>query len=126
MYIGTEANPGPGNTKLEIYFPTSGTAFGDVSLVDGYSLSVRCVPSTGQVIGGNKNLWKTGKPCVNKSLLGRDICKNGKGYAPSQKDVTAFFKQGVRNGNRNCIWKDCPVPGWPVTADYTCHVSGGR
>ena len=126
MYIGTEAKPGPGNTKLEIKFPTSGTAYGDVSLVDGYSLSVQCLASTGQVIGGSGNLWKTGKPCVDKSLLSRGIYKNAKGYAPSQSDVTAFFQEGVKFGDKNCIWQYCPVPGWPVSADYYCHVSGGR
>ena len=126
MYIGTEANPGPGNTKLEIFLPTSGTAYGDVSLVDGYSLSVRC-SSGSAAFGGNTNLWKTGYQCYDTSLLSRNICKNARGYADAQKDVTNFFQQGVKNGNSFCIWKNCAqVPGFPVTNSISCHVSGGR
>ena len=126
MFIGTEANPGAGNTKLEIFLPTSGTAYGDVSLVDGYSLSVRCV-SGSAVIGGSTNLWKTGKQCYDTSLLSRNICKNAQGYANAQKDVTNFFQQGVQNGNSFCIWKNCAqVPGFPVTNAISCHISGGR
>lgn len=126
MYIGTEANPGPGNSKLEIFLPTSGTAYGDVSLVDGYSLSVRCT-SGSAVIGGSTNLWKTGYSCSDTSLLSRNICHNDKGYADAQSDVSLFFQQGVNNGNRFCIWKNCAqVPGFPVTNAISCHVSGGR
>lgn len=42
MYIGSEANPGPGNTKLECFIPSAGKGNCDMSLVDGYSLSVTC------------------------------------------------------------------------------------
>ena len=126
MFIGTEAKPDAGNTKLEIFLPTSGTAYGDVSLVDGYSLSVRCV-SGSTVFGGSTNLWKTGNTCYDTSLLGRNICKNAKGYADAQSQVTNFFQQGVQNGNSFCIWKNCAqVPGFPVTNAISCHVSGGR
>ena len=125
MYIGTGANPGPGSTKLEIFFPSSGNAFGDVSLVDGYSLSVKCTAGSTS-IGGDKNLWKTGKPCRDTSLQGRGICKNDQGYAPNQSDVTAFFQEGLKGGNEFCIWKNCKAPGWPVGRDIKCHVSGGR
>ncbi|KAL8794364.1 MAG: hypothetical protein Q9195_003062 [Heterodermia aff. obscurata] len=126
MFIGTEGTPGPGNTKLEIFLPTSGNAYGDVSLVDGYSLSVRCV-SGSAVFGGSTNLWKTGNQCSDTSMLGRNICKNARGYANAQTDVTNFFQQGVKNGNSFCIWKNCAqVPGWPVTNDISCHISGGR
>ena len=125
MYIGTEAVPGPGNTKLEIKFPTSGTAYGDVSLVDGYSLSVKCT-SGSVTIGGSKNLWKTGRTCYDTSLEGRGICKNDRGYAATQKDVTLFFQEGLQDGNAFCIWKNCKTPGFPVTNGISCHVSGGR
>ena len=126
MFIGTETTPGAGNTKLEIFLPTSGTAYGDVSLVDGYSLSVRCT-SGSTVFGGSTNLWKTGYQCYDTSLLGRNICKNARGYADAQKDVTNFFQQGVKNGNSFCIWKNCAqVPGFPVTNSISCHISGGR
>lgn len=33
MFVGTESNPGGGNTKFECFFPTSGTANCDISLV---------------------------------------------------------------------------------------------
>ena len=33
MYIGSVATPGPGNTKLEAYFPTTGEANVDVRFV---------------------------------------------------------------------------------------------
>lgn len=125
MYIGTEGRPGAGNTKLEIFFPSAGNAYGDVSLVDGYSLSVRCQGGS-TTFGGSKDLWKTGKPCRDTSLLGRGICKNDKGYAPTQADVTAFFQEGLKGGNDFCIWKNCKVPAWDVGRDIKCHVSGGR
>lgn len=125
MYIGTEANPTAGDTKLEIQFPSSGNAYGDVSLVDGYSLSVKCTAGSTS-IGGSTNLWKTGKKCVDTSQKSRGVCKNDKGYAASQSDVTAFFQAGLKNGNNFCIWKNCKVPAWPVTADVSCHVSGSK
>ena len=126
MYIGTETTPGPGNTKLEIFLPTSGTAYGDVSLVDGYSLSVRCT-SGSVVFGGSTNLWKTGYTCYDTSLLSRNICKNTRGYANAESDVSLFFQAGTKNGNRFCIWKNCSqVPGFPVTNAISCHISGGR
>ena len=125
MFIGTKPNPGAGNTKLEIKFPISAPAYGDVSLVDGYSLSVKCT-SGSTVIGGDRNLWKTGKTCYDRSLLQYDICKNDRGYAATQHDVTLFFQRGVDDGQKFCIWKNCPSPGWPVNQDISCHVSGGR
>ncbi|KAG6993872.1 hypothetical protein G7Y79_00050g086090 [Physcia stellaris] len=125
MFIGTEANPSGGNTKLEIFFPLSGDAYGDVSLVDGYSLSVTC--QTGSVtIGGPTDLFKTGKTCEDTSLLDHGICKNDKGYADTQDEVTDFFQAGLQDGNAYCIWKNCAVPAWDVTDDITCHVSGGQ
>lgn len=127
LFIGTEQTPGAGNTKLECFFPHSGTANCDASLVDGYSLSVECDIPGHHKVGGSKNLFKTGKPCVDGSQLGRGICKNDKGYAPSQNDVTPFFKQGLTDDNFYCIWKNCQQDYFfPVGADVTCHVSGGR
>lgn len=127
MYIGSEANPGPGSTKLECFFPSSGTANCDMSLVDGYSLSVKCDVPGHHSIGGNTNLWKTGKPCVDKSEEGQGICKNDKGYAPHESDVTPFFQAGINNGNDYCIWVNCKQDYYfPVSADINCHVSGSH
>lgn len=127
MYIGSEANPGPGSTKLECFFPSAGTANCDMSLGDGYSLSVKCDVPGHHSIGGNTNLWKTGKPCVDKSQEGRGICKNDKGYAPNQSDVTPFFQAGINNGNDYCIWVNCKQDYYfPVSADINCHVSGSH
>ena len=95
-----------------------------MSLVDGYSLSVTC-KAAHQTIGGSTDLWKTGKACVDKSEEGQGICKNDKGYAKKQKDVTAFFQQGIQNGNDYYIWVNCSQDKYfPVTSDISCHVSG--
>ncbi|MCJ1275821.1 hypothetical protein MMC21_003624 [Puttea exsequens] len=127
LFIGTEQKPIGGNTKLECFFPHTGTGNCDVSVVDGYSLSVECDIPRYHKVGGSKNLFKTGKPCVDKSQLGRGICKNDKGYAPHQNDVTAFFKEGLMDSNFDCIWKNCKQDYYfPVGAEVTCHVSGGR
>lgn len=126
MFIGTKENPSAGNTKLECYFPSSGQANCDVSLVDGYSLSVTC-KAGGKTIGGSTNLWKTGQTCHSTSLLGQGICKNDRGNAPVQNDVTEFFQQGIKHGNHYCIWKNCKQDYFfDSNADITCHVSGGR
>ena len=126
MFIGTEANPQGGNTKLECYYPSAGTANCDISLVDGYSLSVTCqVP--GHKVGGARNLFKTGKKCFAGDALNRGICLNKKGYAPKQSDVTPFFQQAIKGGNHYCIWVNCSQDYFfPVGGDVKCHVSGGR
>lgn len=127
LFIGTEQTPVGGNTKLECFFPNTGKGNCDVSLVDGYSLSVECDIPGSHKVGGSKNLFKTGKPCVDGSQLGRGICKNDKGYAPQQNDVTPFFKEGLTDGNYYCIWKNCKQDYYfPIGADIKCHVSGGR
>ena len=82
MFIGSEAEPGPGNTKLECFFPTSGTANCDISLVDGYSLSVQCDIPNYHTIGGSADLWKTGQLCTDKSAIDRGICKNDQTSSP--------------------------------------------
>lgn len=126
MFIGTTANPQGGNTKLECKFPSAGTANCDMSLVDGYSLSVTC-KAGGKTIGGGLDLWKTGAKCVDTSLENQGMCKNDKGYAPNQGDVTQFFQKAIQNGNQYCIWVNCKQDYYfPVTADVTCHVNGGR
>ena len=126
MFIGTKANPQGGNTKLECFFPTSGTANCDMSLVDGYSLSVTCTAGS-QTIGGATDLWKTGKACVDSSETGQGICKNDQGYAPAPGDVTPFFQQGTTGGNNYCIWKNCGQDYFfPVSTAISCHVSGGQ
>ncbi|KAL9130895.1 MAG: hypothetical protein Q9217_001045 [Psora testacea] len=125
MYIGSEAEPGPGSTKLECFFPSAGTANCDISLVDGYSLSVQCDIPNYHTIGGSTDLWKTGQPCIDKNEIGRGICKNDQGYAANEMDVTPFFQAGINNGNFYCIWVNCAQDYYfPVNADIHCHVSG--
>ena len=124
MFIGPDANPGPGSTKLECYFPTSGEANCDVSLVDGYSLSVTCTAEN-QVIGGGVDLWSDGQPCLDTSAQNQGICKNDLGYAATQDDVSAFFQPAVNNGNQYCIWVDCGQDYYfAVTSTLSCHISG--
>lgn len=123
MFVGTEANPGGGNTKLECFFPTSGTANCDISLVDGYSVAMECTPSGYASVGGGTDLWATGEPCVDGSEEGETICLNAEGYAASQSDVTAFFQKGIQNGNNYCIWWACTQSVYfPVGTTLNCHV----
>lgn len=135
MYVGSEKiiegeTPG-GNTKLECYFPTSGDGNCDMSLVDGYSLSMRCELPGNQHVGGTKDLWKTGKKCQDKSMEKQGICKNDKGYIGTQGAVTEFFKEGIHNGNKYCTFNNCgqdysfkmPKHGG---RDINCHVSGSN
>lgn len=128
MFIGSEAHPGPGNTKFECFIPSAGKGNCDISLVDGYSLSVTCEIQGGHKVGGGKNLWKQGKECNDKSLLSRGICKNDKGPGASkQSDVAPFFREGVQDKNYYCIWWKCGQDYFfNVGADIKCHVSGGR
>ncbi|KAK4500968.1 hypothetical protein PRZ48_006774 [Zasmidium cellare] len=136
MFIGPDSNPGPGSTKLECKFPTTGTANCDVSLVDGYSSAVGCVPSsTNQLIGGYNNLYATGAcpdqqgpNCINTQGYGKSDSKRRivqsmasiaslhlllpnlaltSNPAASQSDVDAFFQQGVNGGDNYCIWVNC-------------------
>lgn len=129
MFIAPVSNTLPGSTKLECYFPTSGTANCDISLVDGYSLSVTCVTGakSGPIIGGDLNLWRTGATCDDQSLIEQGICKNDQGYAALQDDVSSFFKDATQNGNNYCIWVDCGQDYFfDVEESIQCHVSGGQ
>lgn len=126
MFIGTEAGTYPGTTKLECYFPTSGTANCDISLVDGYSLSVACSTSSGVTFGGGQNLWQGGS-CTDQSMAWAGICKNDQGYAPSQDNVEGFFQNARNNGNKYCVWQNCAEDYFfDVNESISCHVSGGR
>ncbi|CAD6586149.1 MAG: hypothetical protein ASARMPREDX12_002286 [Alectoria sarmentosa] len=123
MFVGTQAHPGGGNTKLECFFPTSGTANCDISLVDGYSVALQCEIEGAASVGGPTDLWATGEPCVDGSEEGETICLNAEGYAPKQSDVTAFFQKGLQNGNNYCIWTDCSQDVFfPVGNTISCHV----
>ena len=123
MFIGPDANPGPGSTKFECFFPTSGTANCDMSLVDGYSLSMTCTAS-GQTIGGAVDLWNQGA-CPDTSNIGQGICKNDNSYESAQSDVAQFFQPAVNNGNQYCIWVDCGQDYYfPITSSMSCHISG--
>ncbi|KAF2163626.1 hypothetical protein M409DRAFT_57497 [Zasmidium cellare ATCC 36951] len=119
MFIGPDANPGPGSTKLECYFPSTGTANCDISLVDGYSSAVACVPSsTKQLIGGYSNLYNGGVACPDQQ---GPNCINTEGYAASQSDVNAFFQQGISSGNNYSkapgIWVNCSQDYYFPTGD---------
>ena len=126
MFIGPDANPGGGSTKLECFFPTSGSANCDVSIVDGYSLSLTCRPGgNGQVIGGGIDLWNTGAcpkesgpNCIN--TVGPTAHLHG-----GEGAVSSFFQPAVKNGNHYCIWDDCGEDYYfPVTTALHCHVGG--
>ena len=99
IFIGTEANPTSGNTKLECTFNPKFPNC-DISLVDGYSVSVACTAPGGQTFGSGIDLWSQGT-CPN--VVG-STCKNTKKYATAQSAVDAFFQ-----------------PAWP---DYWIWVSG--
>jgi hypothetical protein len=124
LFIGPSSNPGPGSTKLECFFPTSGQANCDVSLVDGYSLSVTC--TAGDVtVGGPIDLWTTGTPCPDTSAISQGICKNDNSYDSDQSDVDAFFQPAITGGNEYCIWWACGQDYYfPVNSTVSCHISG--
>ena len=134
MFVGSEniipnSTPG-GNTKLECFFPTSGTGNCDMSLVDGYSLSMKCDLPGGKHVGGTQNLWHTGAPCQDKSMEKEGICKNDKAYVGTQGAVTEFFKKGIVNGNNYCTFVNCgqdPTFSQPSGGvNINCHVSGSN
>ena len=121
MFLGTVANPGAGNTKLECYFPSgSGSPNCDVSLVDGYSVSVQCTLPGAATIGLANNLFSTGKCPV---AITNGFCKNTQGYSSSINDVDAFFQQA----KSTCyIWQlDGLDPTFSGPSTIKCTVSGG-
>ena len=125
MFIGPDPNPGPGSTKMECFFPSSGVANCDMSLVDGYSLSVACGVSdrTTPIIGGIADLWSLGN-CPDQQ---GPNCKNDNGYASNQSDVDAFFQPAVQasTANNYCIWVNCSQDFYfPVTENMACYVTG--
>ena len=99
IFIGTEANPTGGNTKLECAFNRNFPNC-DISLVDGYSVSVACTAPGGQTFGSGIDLWSQGS-CPH---VAGSTCKNTNSYAAAQSAVDAFFQ-----------------PAWP---DYWIWVSG--
>ena len=129
MFIAPNADTPAGSTKLECFFPSQGTANCDVSLVDGYSLSVACTTSkhSTPTIGGYYNLWKDATGCEDQSMVNQGICKNDKGYQGSQAAVTGLFQAATWNGNNYCIWADCSQDYFfSMDEDLNCYVSGGR
>ena len=125
MFVGLNPYPAPGTTKLECYLPTHGYGNCDVSLVDGYSLSVNCSAS-GVYVGGNTDLWKQGNSC-DHPVPDQGVCKNDKGYAPAQANVTDFFQAAIVDGQEYCTWVNCGQDYYfPWDADITCHVSGSN
>lgn len=127
MYIGTSAKPSAGNTKLECYFPLdpSQPSNCDVSLVDGYSLSVTCTMegASQPQIGGSVNLWTSGT-CPGGQKGG--VCPNTKAYDAAQSDVDPFFQTGINAPNNYCIWWACTQDSFFKTGtEIKCHVSAG-
>ena len=127
MYIGSSANPGAGNTKFECYFPTDSTQQSncDVSLVDGYSLSVTCTMegASQPQIGGDVDLWTSGT-CPGGNQGGK--CLNTKAYDAAQTDVDPFFQNGLTSPNNYCIWWACTQDSFFNTGtEIKCHVSAG-
>ena len=127
MYIGSSANPGAGNTKLECYFPTDSTQQSncDISLVDGYSLSVTCTMkgASQPQIGGSVDLWTSGT-CPGGAQDG--FCKNANAYDAAQSDVDAFFQPGIKAPNNYCIWWACTQDSFFNSgSEISCHVSAG-
>ena len=125
MFIGPDANPSAGSTKLECFFPRHGNKGNcDMSIVDGYSLSVTC--TAGQVsFGGPKDLWQTGKACQDKSQIGQGICKNTEGpHASKLSQVDPFFREGVKDGSHYCAFTNCNTFTVPLGPEMKCHVKG--
>lgn len=122
MWIGTSANPNAGNTKLECFFPTSGMANCDISLVDGYSLSVQCLLPDAATIGldSSQNLWDMNNACPGTVQDG--YCTNPQGYAAAITDVDAFFQPAI---NTCYIWQyDGLDPEYAGPSTISCTVSG--
>lgn len=122
MFIGSSANPSAGNTKLECFFPTAGQGNCDVSLVDGYSLSVQCTLPGAATIGLNstQNLWNNNDPCPGTVQDG--FCKNPNGYTAAITDVGAFFQPAI---DTCYIWQyDGLDPTFDGPSTIDCTVSG--
>ena len=130
MFIGpTTSQSGAGGTKLECNFPVTigqgpkSQPNCDISLVDGYSLSLACTGPGSESFGNSENLWtKATCPIVNG-----DYCTNSQGYAGSQDNVDQFFKNAYPDYR---IW----VTGQTTQNDaiftqhgtVKCKVSGGK
>ena len=126
IFIGTEANPESGNTKLECAFVATagGISDCDVSLVDGYSVSVTCTAPGSVKFGSSVDLWSqntcpdvVGSTCVNV---------NG-GSATSISQIAEFFQPASPD---DCIWHDGingdNDPSLTQTGTIDCTVSGGK
>ncbi|KAK4694179.1 hypothetical protein P7C71_g3364, partial [Lecanoromycetidae sp. Uapishka_2] len=122
IWIGSSPNPNAGNTKLECFFPTSGMGNCDVSLVDGYSLSVQCDLPDAATIGldSTQNLWNNGNPCPGTVQDG--YCTNPNGYSDAITDVAAFFQPAI---DTCYIWQyDGLDPEYAGPSTINCTVSG--
>lgn len=122
MYIGSFPNPGPNNTKLECFFPTSGSGNCDISLVDGYSLSVNCSLPNAASIGLTpaQNLWNSNIACPG--IVQDGYCSNPNGYDPAITDVGTFFQPAI---DTCYIWQlDGLDPEFAGPTSISCTVSG--
>ena len=122
IFIGTDPNPFGGTTKLECAFNANQPNC-DISLVDGYSVSVACTAPGGQKFGSGIDLWSQGT-CPD--VVG-STCKNTNGYAPAQSDVAKFFQPAFPD---YWIWVSGQTnennPPLKEVGTIKCMVSGGK
>lgn len=92
----------------------------DVSLVDGFSIGLRCSIGGGSTFGGGNLNYAGVAPCPDQQ---GPNCINDEGYADSQSDVDAYFQVGVQDGNNYCIWKNCPIFNFETSQGLSCTVN---
>ena len=116
MFVGEQSPPSlgsaaGGNTKLE------GTIVGDgkndnvfdVSLVDGYSLSMHCTGFGTGDIGGTQNLFDLGS-CPDRNANG-PTCVNTGGHSNT---AAQFFKNGGNYWYQDNTYKAVTFTGTPA------------
>lgn len=105
-----------GNTKLECTVTGSGKrdSVCNVSVVDGYSLSMHCTGFGSGDIGGTKNLFDLGK-CPRKNPIG-PTCVNTRGHT---NNALQFFKNGGKYWFQDNVFVGTTFQGTPKV---TCHI----
>ena len=119
IFIGTEAKPQSGNTKLECAFNAYQPNC-DISLIDGYSVSVACTAPGGQTFGSDIDLWSQGT-CPD--VVG-STCRNVNSFAAARSDVASFFKPAHPHYRIFASYSDNPV--LKEVGTIKCTVSGGK
>ena len=130
IFVGTEANPSAGNTKLECTFVEgSGVSNCDVSLVDGYSVSVACTAPSNVKFGSSVDLWTDTQSGACPDVVGSTCVNVNGGTASGQSDIAQFFQPAAPD---DCIWHGCisgdndPTLNATVPGLIKCTVSGGK